>query len=145
MLLYQETRTIHAPKQTVYDAVVAVENYKDWNPWICDVEGVVKKDAVLMVTAVMKNKRPRFKHRILATDRPDFFHWEDMGFFTYFAYGNRQRFFKALDENTTEYTCRLEVIGVLAFTAKWFFGSFMYNGMSAEADALKQYVEAKAS
>ncbi len=141
MPLFKETRIINAPKETVYDIVSDIENYKAWNPWICDAKGIVAPGEVVTVTAVMGNKRPKFKHKILAINKPDFFHWCDLGLFTIFAYGQRKRYFKTLEDGTTEYTCELPVTGIGSFFATIFFGNFMANGMKAEADALKTFCE----
>lgn len=142
-LVFKETRNIAASQQAVFDAVVDLDNYKLWNPWIADAKGHCQEGEYITVTAVMKNKRPKFIHKILEVKSPDYFHWCDVGFFTLFAYGHRERFIKVVDDTHCEYTCELEVTGMGTIFAELFFGKFMAEGMQAEADALQAYVENK--
>ena len=76
--------------------------------------------------------------KFLATDKPDFFQWCDLGLFTIFAYDQRKRYLEALDDGSTKYTCESPVTGIGTWFAKVFFGQFMSNGMKAKADALKK-------
>ena len=141
MINYSEKRIIQASAERVFDTVKDISNYPSWNPWVINGVGEVKEGGAITVTAAMGRLRPKFKHKILSANSPDLFHWCDLGFFTVFAYGERKRTFKALDNGQCEYQCDLTVTGMGTFWAKIFFGRFMAEGLCAEADALKLYLE----
>ncbi len=143
MLHFTETRIIQAPSVQVFNTVKDVHLYSRWNPWLVDGKGEVNEGNDITVTAAIGRKRPTFKHKILTVDSPSIFHWCDVGLFTVFAYGQRKRYFKDIGEGRCEYRCELTVTGIGAWLANIFFGEFMRNGLAAEADALKAYIENK--
>jgi hypothetical protein len=79
---------------------------------------------------------------MIAAERPARFHWCDVGWFTVFVYGERERTIERIDEHQCRYVCELRVSGVGTPFARLFFGPFMRAGLNAEADALEKRARA---
>lgn len=139
---YCEKRLIAASDEKVYDIIAGLDDYVNWNPWITSAKGDTVPGGAIVVTANLYGRKAIFQHRMVANQRPSLFHWCDVGWFTLFVYGERERNIQAIDDTHCRYTCELRVSGIGTVLAKLFFGKFMCEGLKAEADALKNYAEA---
>lgn len=147
MLSFKEERYIRAPAETVYDSITDFANYPKWNPWIREAEGEALVGAWVKVNAIMgnpakgKGSPQKFEHLIMAAERPNYFRWCDVGWFTKLASGERIRKIEKVNDDECCYKVELVVKGPGAYMAKWFYGKAMKNGLKAEADSLKEYAE----
>ena len=132
---------IKAVPEKVFEAITDFPAYSRWNPWIIMAEGECREGADVLVQARVGNKARPYHHRILKIDKPHVFHWCDRGWFTVLADGNRKRML-APHPDGTRYQVELEVTGCMAFLVDWLFGKSLEEGMTAETEALKSYVEA---
>lgn len=138
-MLIRETIEIDASCEKVMAVLCDLSSYESWNPWIVRAKGDVKVGNIIDVWGKVGGKVSHFQHKILAVD-PGVFHWCDLGFFTHFAYGERKRTFSEQNGQTL-FTVELNVTGVFAFMASWFFGKSLQEGMAGETLALKQRAE----
>ena len=147
MLSYKEERFVRASAEAVYDAMTDFESYEKWNPWIYRAEGNADVGSWVKVWATMgdpangKGSKQSYEHLVLAADRPNYFRWCDVGWFTKLAYGERIRHIEQIKEGECCYKVELRVTGLGSYFAGWFFGKAMKNGLKAEADELTKYVE----
>lgn len=141
-VIYRQQRSIAAPDNLVFQVIADLANYHQWNPWIRSASGNTTPGSIIEVTALMGKRRQHYRHRILAADSPELFHWCDIGWFTLFAYGERKRTIRRLSDEHCCYTVELRISGIARGIAQHFFGRAIELGMAQEADALQQYCEA---
>ena len=138
---YREERLIAASDTAVYDIIAGLDSYRNWNPWIISARGETAPDGAVTVKAMLYGRPATFRHRMIAANRPTRFHWCDVGWFTVFVYGERERTIERIDDNHCRYMCELRVSGIGTLFARLLFGQFMREGLKAEADALQQRAE----
>jgi len=138
---YREERFISASADTVWDVVADLPHYAEWNPWIHHAEGSVTPGEYLTVKARFGKQGGTYRHKMVAAERPNLFHWCDVGWFTHFADGERVRYITPIDAQHCHYRVELRVSGMAASLADRFYGEFMRSGLNAESDALKQRAE----
>lgn len=69
--------TINASSQKVWSILTDFEKYKDWNPFIINVEGQPKKGTKLANTMQLEGQKPQtFKPSILVVDNEKEFRWK---------------------------------------------------------------------
>jgi len=140
-ITYREERLINASDKKVYDIIAGLDHYANWNPWITSAKGNTAPGSSVTVTANLYGRKAIFQHRMVASQSPSLFHWCDVGWFTLFVYGERERRIERIDDQHCRYLCELRVSGMGTFLAQLFFGKFMREGLTAEADALKRQAE----
>ena len=142
MYRIQESITINAPKEKVFAKITNFAEYENWNTWIKAAEGTAEKDGIVWVNVLLNGKMMRVKHKILELEAPYKFTWCDMGWFTLFAFGKRERQLESLDnEQTTNYKVTLTVTGIASPIVKLIFDKALRKGMKAETLALQKEFE----
>ncbi len=133
---------IQADPQAVYDVIADVSSYKDWNPFntATNVTSPVKEGDLITLNSNLGNRKMTVRHRILEMKPGEKFTWCDVGFFTYFAYGERTRYLTET-ERGTHYRVELKISGMLSWLAKIQFSKLIQPGMDAEAKALQRRTE----
>ena len=144
MRVIEHTTHIAADATAIYDIIVDIESYDEWNPFNPGGRGTPQVGGPLItITADLAGRRLDVQHKILEMVPGRAFKWCDTGAFTYFAYGERGRYMEPSAEGGTDYRVRLEISGILAWLAYAMFGSAMEEGVVAETDALKRRAEAR--
>lgn len=139
-VLISETE-IEASPRAVYDVIVDLESYQYWNPFnTVEVLGPVEEQQLVTIFSNLGSKKMTVKHRILEMQPGVKFKWCDVGFFTYFAYGERTRFLTKTEKGT-HYRVELKITGILSWLAKMQFGNVISSGMDEETEALKLRTE----
>jgi ribosome-associated toxin RatA of RatAB toxin-antitoxin module len=137
-----EERIINATPTQVYQALINVNNYHLWNPWIRQAEGIARVGSNVKVAIDLgRNRLEHYDHNILACESDRYFAWEDKGWFTLFAKGSRHRYLQLTEEGSTHYKVELTIQGVFANVAHKKFGRAMAKGLASEADGLKKFCE----
>lgn len=138
---YQQNIKINASDEAVYNILINFTAYEQWNPFVASID----KDAQVGDLVKVKAQLGRFSmpvyHRILAMQKNEVLHWEDSGWFTQLAYGQRIRTIKKIDEHSISLSNKLTVSGPLAWLVHLFSAKTLRNGMQAENQALKNRAE----
>ncbi len=141
MLILASEIDITADPEAVYEVMTDLVSYQHWNPFnTADVDGPVKEQQLVTINANLGNKKMVVQHRILEMKPGVNFTWCDVGFFTYFAYGERSRYLTKTDKGA-HYRVELKVSGILSWIVKLKFGAAIASGMDAETKALKARTE----
>lgn len=135
---------IDAPRDVVWDLLMDLPHYKDWNPWITSAEGTVTPGAHVHVNAVMGPITEPFDHVVMTVTPKSFFCWRDSGWNSWFAYGQRCRWLDETPDGKTHFHQQVLVDGPLDIVAKIFNGPCLAAGIANETQAIKATAEARA-
>lgn len=135
-ILFEEQAVIAAPIGRIWDLLVDLEHYGDWNPWIVWAEGDAVPGATIQADVVMGDSIMEVEHVILAVDAEQRFCWRDEGFTTLFVYGQRCRWLTARGDGTVQFRQQLLLEGLFAPVARAMYGTRLRAGMIAETAAL---------
>lgn len=70
------TRTIQAPRQTVWDLLTDIKNYAEWNPTIRSIKGDIAPGGTVRLVSVLNPKRT-FALRVTTMEPPARMVWSD--------------------------------------------------------------------
>ncbi len=143
MFVLKETTFIQSSDEVVYNAVSQLDTYQQWNPWVIHcTNGDAGVGEFSDVTVRLGNKTMRVKHEIVERTPYSRFVWCDTGWFTVFAFGQRERNIRVM-EGGVDYEVILTITGPLSFVAKWMYGKQLEAGLRDETRGLKEYCEQK--
>lgn len=131
------SRRMAAPAERVWKTLTDFEHYRDWNPWLREAAGATAPGSAVTVTARFGSQGGVYRHRMVAAECPHLLHWEDTGWFTLFAKGERIRRITPVDAGNCDYHVELRISGLLAGLALKQYGDFLRGGLAAETDALQ--------
>jgi hypothetical protein len=144
-VILRESREIAAPASTVFATLADFEGYARWNPWLVKAEGECREGALVHAWPVLDGVTKRYAHRVLAAQAPKHLLWCDLGWFTIFARGQRERWITERGAASCLYEVELRVRGPFAGLAERSYGRALRRGLRIEADALKAHCEGLAS
>ncbi|MGY8775887.1 SRPBCC domain-containing protein [Spongiibacter tropicus] len=136
---------INADAEAVYAAIADFNSYSQWNPWLIQAGGVCAEGELVDVTVRLGRRVMSVQHKVLETVPGRVLRWCDLGWFTKAAYGERCRTIEPLATGGVRYRNELPVTGPLAWLAHLFTGRALQQGMQAENEALKRFVESGGS
>lgn len=141
---FREEVVIDADATTVWNILVDLPGYEDWNPWVVwtDATDFAEAGDDVNVDVVMGRKTMRAAHRVLVVEAERRFCWRDAGWNAAFVYGQRCRWLTARDDGTVLFQQEVLIDGALAQVASLFYGAALRSGMATETAALKDYAEA---
>ena len=137
MFKAEENIAITSSPEIVYGVLVDLERYREWNPWVVNANGKAIEGQNVTVTGILNGKKGQYDHKILSCNRPHHFHWCDLGWFTLFIDGQRERWIEETKEGNSQFKVELRVKGPLAWLAAIIYGKAMRQGLKAETEALK--------
>lgn len=142
---YEQEAIIHAPIDVVWNLLVDLPHYKDWNPWVTRADGQAVPGAHVSVDVVMGPITQKAEHVVLTVKPMKEFCWRDSGWNSWFVYGQRCRWIEELPDGTVHFKQQLLLDGSLDVVAKVFDGPCLEQGTAAETKALKETAEARAA
>lgn len=141
LVVATETIAIDAPADAVWEVLVDLESYADWNAWLVRAEGSATLSEDVRVWVLLGDEEPlRARHRIIEVDAPNTLCWKDLGWFTPLARGQRCRNLESAD-GVTELHVQLIVTGPFKGRVERFYGDALRDGLHAELESLKARVE----
>ncbi|MCG8420898.1 MAG: SRPBCC domain-containing protein [Proteobacteria bacterium] len=140
-VVFRQSAVIDADVATIWNLLVDLNGYQDWNPWVVWAEGEAFPGAQVFVDVVMGKKTMRAEHTVLAVDPEQRFCWKDAGWNAKFVYGQRCRWLTVKDDGRVLFEQELLLDGALAGVSALFYGHALRDGMAAETVALKDYAE----
>jgi len=142
MFIMREHASIAADAGAVYDILVDLDRYCDWNPWNFAARGTPRVGGPLIEVDVRLGERTMtVLHKILVMERGRMFRWSDTGWFTWLCYGQRTRMLEPSAGGGCDYTVELQLTGPLVFLTRLMFGKHLVSGLAAETEALKAHAE----
>lgn len=141
MFILKEQVFIAASDETVYQAVTRLQDYAQWNPWVTHcTNGDAGEGELSEVTVHLGRKTMKVFHKIVEKTPNSRFVWCDTGWFTAFAFGQRERNIRPV-EGGVDFEVILSIRGPLTFLTRWLFQKGLTDGLRAETLALKAYCE----
>jgi len=140
-VVLHEEAVIKAEPSRIWQILVDLPRYSEWNPWLTRAEGRAEPGAEVDVDVVLGNRTMKAKHVVLAVEPEKRFCWRDAGWNSWFVYGQRCRTLDRQADGTVLFRQELLLDGPLAGLAKLTQGKDLQAGMAAETAALKARAE----
>jgi uncharacterized protein YndB with AHSA1/START domain len=139
--VFRAQALIQAPVQRVWDAIVDLPRYAEWNPWIVQAEGEPRVGGVVWADVRMGSKTMRSKHIVQVVDPPTRFCWCDAGLSSLLVYAHRFRTLSERGDGRVLLEQEILVDGVLKGLVVRFYGDKLQAGLDVETQALQRLVE----
>ena len=140
-IVFEEETDIAASPETVWNLLVDLRSYGDWNPWIVYADGEAVEGAVVNADVVMGDRIMEVEHVVLAVEPTTRFCWRDGGLSSLFVYGQRCRWVEARPDGTVHFRQQLLLDGLFAQASRLIYGNAMRAGMASETAALRAIAE----
>ena len=140
-VVFEEETDIAASPETVWNLLVDLRGYADWNPWIVYADGEAVEGAVVDADVVMGDRIMEVEHVVLAVEPTTRFCWRDGGLSSLFVYGQRCRWVEARPDGTVHFRQQLLLDGLFAQASRLLYGNAMRAGMASETVALRATAE----
>jgi len=140
--VYREDVVIEADLERVWDLLIDLPRYADWNPWIVYANGDAIPGTKVPVGVVLSGKVLDMKYDIVSVEPQVRFCTKDDAWFTLFVDGSRCRMVELQADGTVHFWQELTVKGPFTWLADLTFAKEMRAGMAAETAALKATAEA---
>ncbi|TNE85707.1 MAG: SRPBCC domain-containing protein [Deltaproteobacteria bacterium] len=127
---------IDAPPEVVWGVMTDLLAYEAWNPWLVEAEGSMEEGRTVTAEVRLNGKTRTARHRVIEVVPHERFCWQDMGWFTLFARGQRCRTFTATESGGTHLRVELVVHGPASGTVEKQYGDSLSEGLAAETQAL---------
>jgi hypothetical protein len=140
-VVYREEAVVAADLTRVWQILVDLPRYQDWNPWVTRAEGRAEPGAEVVVDVVLGKHVMRAQHIVLTVEPEARFCWRDAGWNSWFVYGQRCRTLQRQPDGRVLFRQELLLDGPLSPVAGLTMGRALRDGMAAETTALKQHAE----
>ncbi len=141
-MVYETAAVIDADVSVVWNLLVDLDGYADWNPWVVWAEGDVVPGGWAQVDVVMAHSfTMRAEHVVLAVDPESRFCWRDAGWNAWFVYGQRCRWLTPQPDGSVLLEQQVLLDGPLAGISSLFLGAMLEHGIIDETAALKARAE----
>jgi hypothetical protein len=142
-VVYKEEAVIAATPERIWDVLVDLPRYGEWNPWLPHAEGVMQPGGVVHVDVLLNGSVMKAEHVVLVVEPSVRFCWRDSGWNSWFVYGQRCRTLAPLADGTVRFTSELLIDGIFSWFADLTNGASLRAGMAAETAALAQRAESQ--
>ena len=142
-IVSSDSITIEAPAQRVWEILMDVERYGEWNPFTTRVDTSLEVGSpvdLYVTLGLFKLKQPE---QIQAVDPPSLLAWGMIMGARWLLVTRREQHLEALGETRCRYTTADAFTGVLTPLVVLLFGGLIRRGFNAMARALKERVEAR--
>jgi hypothetical protein len=140
-IVYESDAVIHGTVDQVWDTLVDLPRYAEWNPWVVSASGTLAPGGDVTVQVILNGRQQKADHKVLTVNPKSDFCWRDAGWNSLFVYGQRCRWLTPHADGTVGYHVELLLDGPIDWLADWTTGKALRDGMSAETAALKHRVE----
>ncbi|MGP3690570.1 SRPBCC family protein [Streptomyces sp. IBSNAI002] len=135
-VVHREQAVIAAPAERIWNALVDLPSYQDWNPWVLRADGEVRPGATVHVSVALGSHVMRAEHTVLVVEPNRRFCWRDAGWNASFVYGQRCRTLDPRADGTVLVTNELLLDGVFSSATDLVMGAALREGLAAETRAL---------
>jgi len=142
MQLLRARISIRSLPTDVFGVLVNFSAYREWNPWLRDVEGEAKEGALVCVRPNLISLFGfRLRYRLTKIRPKDFLRWEEEAWFGILFHTTREYQIYTCTDESAIYSIHLRFHGPLRHIIRLFYGKSVQRGLFREAQALKQYCE----
>jgi hypothetical protein len=133
---------INAPAEKVWDILLTIDKYPEWNPFTYKVEGkIALGETVALYVQMKENDRRVQKEEVCIIDKPKRLAWKmHMGSPLILA-AQRDQFIEAIDANTCSYETTDSFQGFLTPLVMGLYKHHIENGFNQLVEKLKQRAE----
>jgi uncharacterized protein YndB with AHSA1/START domain len=142
-VIFRQEVAIAAPAARIWDILVDLPRYAEWNPWLRRAEGDLVPGGVVWADVLLGDRQMRAKHVVLTVEPGVRLCWRDAGWNAAFVYGQRCRTLRPLPDGTVLFRQEILLDGALSGIAERATGSALRTGLGAETAALKARAEAR--
>jgi len=139
-IVYKSEAVIAGSVDRIWDTLVDLPRYSEWNPWVVYAEGKIEPGASVNVDVILNGQKMRAAHIVETVDPKTHFCWRDAGWNATFVSAERCRTLTPQADGTVLYQVELD-LGRLAGLGNLFYGAALQSGMDAETAALKKRAE----
>ena len=146
MKVYRTEIEIEAPSQLVWEVLIDLESYPDWNPFLQRASGDLVEGERLEV--FIKPPRARgmtIRPRVIAVEEGAGFSWKGSILFPGLFDGEHYFVIDPLEEGCCRFVQGEEFTGMFVFPILWLIGGATRRGFERMNEALKARAEAMAS
>ncbi|MCX4781761.1 SRPBCC domain-containing protein [Streptomyces sp. NBC_01264] len=140
-VVHREQAVIAAPAERIWDVLVDLPSYQDWNPWVLRADGEVRPGATVHVTVALGTHVMPAEHTVLVVEPNRRFCWRDAGWNASFVYGQRCRTLDPRADGTVLVTNELLLDGIFSSATDLVMGTALRKGLAAETRALELRAE----
>jgi len=135
---------IDAPPERVFDILLDLRSYSDWNPFTPQVESSLELGAPVHMRVRLRSatRLSRQVEYVTANERPHKLCWGANIGARFLVRADRCQTLSPLDDRRTRYVCTDEIQGWLAPLVMLMYGDVMQRGFDDCAMALKKRAEA---
>jgi len=134
--------SIRSRPERVFRTLMNFSGYREWNPWLKDVEGEAQEGALVSVTPNMVSLFGfRLRYRLARIQPQDFLRWEEVAWFDFLFRTVREYHVYTRLGGSAIYAVSLRFCGPLAPLVGIFYRHSVRQGLRREAEALKSYCE----
>jgi len=137
------TIDIDAPPQVVWDILVDLERYGEWNPFVTRVKGQASVGAPVTLTVTMGGRVVKQRLVIRTLEPPSTLVWTIPAENSLILRGGRTQRIEDLGGGRCRYISREELLGLASPVIGLFTKTSIQRGMEAGAKALKARAEAR--
>lgn len=135
--------TINAPAEKVWDILVDLEKYPEWNPFTYKVEGKVALGEPVTLYVQMKENDQRVqKEEVCVVNKPNHLAWKMSMISPFILAAQRDQLIEKIDEQSCTYESIDAFQGLLTPVVMASFKQHIEAGFNALAKALKERAEA---
>ena len=133
---------IDAPAERVWDILIDVANYAEWNPFTPGVETSFEVGSPVLLHVRLGPLKLRQREWIQAVEPPSLVAWDSTMGVRLLLHTHRDQRLAALGETSCRYETSIAFSGVLAPVVVLLCGRAIRSGFNSVAQALKQHAEA---
>src|SRR3954470_8387045 len=90
-IVYESDAIIHGTVDQVWDTLVDLPHYGDWNPWVVSAAGTLAPGGAVTVQVILNGRQQKAEHKVLTVNPKSDFCWRDAGWSSLLVYGQRCR------------------------------------------------------
>ena len=140
-IVYTEETVIDAAPATIWNVLVDLPRYPEWNPWLLSAVGDMVPGGKVVVDVVLNGGTQKAEHTVITVEPYTRFCWKDAGWTAILVPAQRCRTLTLRADGKVTFVSQLILDGLLAKLADLTNGASLRSGMHAETDALRVRAE----
>lgn len=132
---------IHAPAQLVWQVLIALDRYSEWNRYAIEARGTLEAGGEVEIVARLGNGTQRVNNRVIEIIPEQKLCWVSMNWYQFLVRGTRCRLLEAQPDGATMFLERETMQGPFARIVVALMRKQLAAGLQAECESLKAEAE----